>query len=121
MARTKMFFCDQCQRIKVHSGQLTTGYGVMDGKKHCFDCCAVNDRETMTKDGNSKRLPLYLVGREVTNWPGTLRLPVLSSSSGRHNWAGSRTDVWFRFNGHTWHGVQYGAFTDVVHCRQTKH
>jgi hypothetical protein len=66
------------------------------------------------------RIALYYTGDEVINWPGTLRIPVDYSSAGRHNIAGTRTDVWFRFGGAEWHGVTYGEMTQIVHCKRKK-
>lgn len=64
---------------------------------------------------------LYLSNGEVTNWPGTLRFPLWSSKRGRHNIAGTRKDVWFKDgSGNMWHGVQYGEFTQICHCKRLK-
>ncbi len=69
-------------------------------------------------------ISLYLKGSglhyEVTNWPGTLSILVQRMRRGRQNMAGTRIDVWFWFEGHRWHGVQYGPNTDLVHCRRVK-
>ena len=103
-------------------GHKADGYGrTLDGKAHCYSCIAIFDQESMDNDGHSKRLPLYLSGNEVTNWPGSLRFRVVEQSSGRHNIAGTREDVWFHDrHGHTWHGVQYGQWTQIVHCKRLK-
>ena len=96
-----------------------TGYGCdAEGRTFCYECCAAQDRRQMAETG---RAVLYLSGRELTNWPGSLRIPVDEIRHGRHNIAGSRTDCWFRFGGRRWHGVQYGEFTQLAHCRRLKH
>jgi hypothetical protein len=42
-------------------------------------------------------------------------------TTGRHNIAGVRYDVWFRGpDGHVWWGVQYGDMTQICHCKRTK-
>lgn len=95
-----------------------TGYAVdREGRKFCYQCCAAEDRRQMATTG---RATLYLTGNELTNWPGSLRIPVRAKSRGRHNIAGSRTDVWFTFGGHGWHGVQYGDNTQLAHCKRLK-
>jgi len=70
------------------------------------------------------KLSLYLTERKkgswfVSNWPGTLRFACSKPKIGRHNIAGRRYDVWFDGpDGHRWHGVQYGEWTQVLHCRK---
>lgn len=128
MKRTKIVYCETCKKHCVAEG-CTAGYGKgINGKKYCFACIGKMDRQTMRKDGNSKALPLYLkidtdthhckqfVG-SVSNWPGTLSF-YCSGKVGAHNIAGRRYDIWFRFEGSTWHGVQYGDWTQIVHCKR---
>jgi hypothetical protein len=57
---------------------------------------------------------------ELTNWPGSLSIQVRRIKTGHHNIAGKRYDVWFTFEGHEWHGVQYGDNTQICHCRKLK-
>ena len=103
---------------------FTTGYGIdKDDKKHCWACCAARECAAMIETGKAM---LYLTmdkGRKwhVTDWPGHLVFKVSSYRKGRHNIASTRIDVWFRGpDGHTWHGVQYGENTEIVHCRRTR-
>jgi len=121
------FYCDECKINKTHpSDSCTTGYGVRDdGSKICFDCCGIRDKQIMIKAGNSKTLPLYLVVKEaqwwVTNWPNTLSFQVHHLRKGKHNIAGTRYDVWFQGpDNKTWHGTQYGDWTQIVHCKRIK-
>jgi hypothetical protein len=120
-------YCSYCNRVRSYQSESTTGFATtQEGEKHCFDCCAVVDRDYMIDKGHSKGLPLYLVQKKegkwfVTNWPGTLSFWVGTLRKGRHNIAGSRYDVWFNGpDGHVWHGVQYGEWTQVCHCKRTK-
>ena len=101
------------------------------GKEICWECCAIADKQTMIAEGNSRNLPLYLTHDaflhgskftlgKVTNWPSTLVF-TCNVKKGKHNIAGSRYDVWFTGpDGKQWHGVQYGEWTQVCHCKQTK-
>lgn len=94
------------------------GYGTdSDGLRHCYDCCAERDRASMRETGKAT---LYDCGDTLTNWPGTLSLKVTGSTEGRHNIAGTRRNVWFRFEGRDWYGVRYGENTQIVHCRRLK-
>lgn len=126
------FTCADCGEHKVHDnphGYGGTGYGTdgtvnKDGtkKKVCYDCCGKRDVADMKATG---RAVLYLTEREgkpvVTNWPGTLILPVRHNRIGRHNIAGSREDVWFTGpDGREWWGVRYGDYTQLCHCKRLK-
>ena len=99
---------------------LTTGYGIVHGKRLCFDCCADHERAEMSKTGRGM---LYLSTSggtgTVSNWPGTLKVPC-GVRRGRHNIAGTRYDVWFKLDGRDWHGVQYGENTQICHCKRLK-
>ena len=111
---------------------ITNGYGITsDGKKHCYDCVAKIDRDSMTETG---RATLYLTQEnsglrppsgshghaQVCNWPGSLSYRAYVKR-GRHNIAGVRYDVWFRdHENRQWHGVQYGDNTQICHCKRIK-
>lgn len=151
------FNCADCKKHVVHDSDSTTGYAVVGaawitktrkwrgGKKVCFACCGVRDKQTMTEKGHSKNLPLYLSYNgpkdkvtmplglcrnvvtlrpddwHVGNWPGTLQFKVHRMTRGRHNVASHRYDVWFAGpDGYVWHGTQYGDWTQIVHCTRTK-
>ena len=99
-----------------------TGYGQDDkGKTKCYTCCAEEDKAYMREHG---RITLYLAGTqaetELTNWPGSFRIPIRRIVKGSHNWARTRYDTWFTFEGATWHGVQYGENTQLCHCKRIK-
>ena len=123
------FVCADCGEHIVHTDSVTTGYGIgRDGKKVCYACCGLRDIADMratgravlylTVAGPTAAAPLWPV---VTNWPGTLRIPVKSRRVGRHNFAGSRTDVWFNGpDGERWHGVQLGENSQICRCRRLK-
>lgn len=108
-----------CGHAESPHSDFTTGYGTdpETGKRHCYACCAERDKQRMRDDG---RITLYLTDRTVTNWPGSLKIPVHHLRKGAHNMARTRYDVWFSFEGALWHGVQYGENTQICHCRKTK-
>ena len=123
------FDCVDCGEHKVHVNPNDiggTGYAVVreddTEKKVCYDCCGKRDRISMKAEG---RAVLYLTKREgkqfVSNWPGTLTLPVKYSRTGRHNIAGTRETVWFTGpDGREWWGVSYGQWTQICHCKRLK-
>lgn len=100
-------------------GELSLGYGTdVNGRRHCYACCAELDKAQMVRDG---RTVLYLTDKGVTNWPSSLVFPVRYRRKGRHNMARTRYDVWFTGpDGKNWHGVQYGENTQLCHCRRAK-
>ena len=129
---TTVFTCYRCKVEKTHTSEISTGYGRDDNdNKICFECCAEQDKSYMREHG---KITLYLnyeieigyqgsrryLNKRVSNWPGTLKLPVSHMTRGRHNIAHTRYDVWFMFEGKEWHGVQYGDNTQVVHCKRVK-
>lgn len=115
--------CDRCGAEIVQKYTWTPDYGVTPtGEKICYACCAADDEKYMQEHD---RTYLYLTQKEgrwiVQNWPGSLMFKTGTPKKGRHNIAGVRYDVWFRDNhGNYWWGVQYGDFTEIVHCRKVK-
>lgn len=102
---------------------FTRGYGKDEnGNRYCYECCAEQDRRHMIEAGV---ITLYLTTTtapaEAINWPGSLRFLVRHVRHGCHNIARTRYDVWFDGpDGHLWHGVQYGDYTQILHCKRTK-
>ena len=127
--KTDIKKCSKCKKEipKQKAGSCTTGYAKdKDDNIVCYACCAIEDKQYM-KD--HKKITLYLTmppeglynGKsKVTNWPGSFKVICHGFSKGHHNIAGVRYDVWFRFNGYIWWGVQYGDNTQICHCKQTK-
>lgn len=117
------YVCNVCKKqIMKEKDSCSTGYAENDKKeKICYTCCAAEDIEYMK---NNDRITLYLnsYDKTVTNWPGTLKIPVKHGyiREGRHNIARVRYDVWFSYAGKQWHGVQYGDLTQLVHCKALK-
>lgn len=71
--------------------------------------------------GSTDRAPyLERSNWHVTNWPGSLTIPLLSIKRGSHNWHNvQRTDVDFIFEGWVWHGTNLGD-NDLLRCRKTR-
>src|SRR6267154_1274008 len=110
-----VFTCHQCGQEKTHVSDSTTGYALdKEENKICFDCCGINDTKELKELPIGKRLHLYLntQTKEITNWPGSLRIMVSSIKTSKakvHNlYIINRYDSWFIFHGNRYHAVQYG-------------
>lgn len=123
------FYCSQCKKIvTIKHHDCTTGYASKrNNHKVCFNCCGIVDRQFMIDNG---KITLYLTTNntyndfygdaKINNWPSSLSFNG-RYKTGRHNIAQIRYDVWFNGpDGFVWHGVQYGDFTQLVHCKRTK-
>ena len=108
--------CDCGHESSAHES-FTAGYGVDgSGRTMCYECCAAADRAYMLAHD---RWTGYLDGSEVTNWPGSFRMPC-STTKGRHNMAGTMISVWAQGpDGHIWYGRNIGD-NDLVTLRRTK-
>lgn len=47
------------------------------------------------------------------------RFPIFPYRKSRNNFGAERIDLWFRFDGSLWHGVNIGD-NDIVRCKRTK-
>jgi hypothetical protein len=105
------FKCHVCRVEKIVQTDGGTGYASRRDHKICYECCGRIDARRMERG-----LPvlLYYDGKVVSNWPGTLKVTPYYTKIGRHNVAGKRTDVWFRFKAGTFHGTRYGDMSQVL-------
>ena len=123
------FTCASCKQSVPFpidpSGAYTcgTGYGVTGpaGQESmiCFACCGKADESEMLQTGKAT---LYISGRTVTNWPGTLKLPATHVRTNRHSggFGSQRKDVWFTGpDGKQWHGINRGD-NDILRCKRLK-
>jgi len=108
--------------VKNGGDGIGVGYGInKDGKKFCYQCCAIQDIEYMA---THDRICLYLTTINekwvVTNWPNSLQMAAtVSIKPNGHNWGITRRDAWFTdANNNKWWGVQYGDNTEIIHCKK---
>jgi hypothetical protein len=124
------FTCAECKITKPVQIGGGTGYAQSDDGLICYDCCAIRDKADMIKTGKALlylttstngKLAFGMFGDAVvSNWPGTLKLNA-RFKLGRHNIARSRYDVWFIGpDGKSWHGVQYGEYSQLTYCKRIK-
>jgi hypothetical protein len=118
---TFRFRCHQCGGIFGRGDSLGTGYAVdREDNLTCYACCAVNDARELREAAPGTRIVHYYNGAEVINWPGTLRIKPYAVKHSRNNWNAPRVDVWFRFEGKHFHGVQLGD-NEILRVRVLKH
>ena len=109
--------CCVCGK-SIHGDGIGTGHGIDEhGNKVCYECCGKRDAEQLAALEPGTPMYLYLSGEYVTNWPGTLKIRIIGQRTGRHNIAGTQTNVWFRYGGRNYHGTQYGNDSEI--CRVT--
>lgn len=116
-----IFTCSECGQTKVHNNGCSTGYGSdpETNAKTCFDCCGLNDAKALKDLKPKEKFCLYWDGKEVINWPGTLRIKPLHVVKGRHNIARTRETVYFKFEGANFTGIQYGNNSQIIHIKKT--
>ena len=134
MEKGDVTHCD-CGHDAVSDG-FTTGYGVdRDGKKTCFACCGEEDKRTLRETGVLRGYLTYDQEPKVwsrkgyeavkngafTNWPGTLRLPIIERvKRSLNNWGAPRIDFWIVWEGRRYHGVQVGESSQCATIRLVK-
>ena len=116
--------CAECGK-EIQRDGVMCGYGrTVDGKILCYDCCAKHTEKEFDSLPQGEKTYLYLVSKNgdlyVTDWTGRFSIPVYRHRKGRHNIAGTRTDVWFSRYGKKYHGVNYGEFSQICHIKQVK-
>lgn len=120
--------CALCGAAFVRDG-IGTGYGIaMDGARHCYQCCANQERASMIETG---RAVLYLVdnggpvewnGRawRVTDWPGRLSFPARVVNRSRRGGGFGSQITTARFtgpDGRIWSAVNRGD-SQIARCRR---
>ena len=115
------FKCSQCGQDKKHESPVSTGYGTdKTGNKVCFECCGINDAKELNELPIGAKIVHYWDGKNIVNWPSSLVIAPYYTHKGKHNMAGTREDIYFKFNGANFHAVQYGNFSQIAHIRKTK-
>ena len=56
----------------------------------------------------------------LSNWPGTLKIPIYGIHVGHHNWELNRYDMWFKFGGLEFWGLKIGDDHDCVTVKRIK-
>jgi hypothetical protein len=70
---------------------------------------------------NQDKTCLYNERFSIVNYNNSVVFNNIWVKKGKHNFAGTRYDAWFVFEGYWWHGVNYGENSQLIHCKKTKH
>jgi hypothetical protein len=115
------FICDNCKQLRTNTSTFSTGYGRnAEGEKICFECCGLHDNQALRALKPGESMHLYFTKGELINWPGSFRIKPYAVTHGRHNIGRVRTDAWFKFNHHEYHGVQIGVNNEVMRVTRVK-
>ena len=115
------FKCSQCGQNKVHESDFSTGYGKdKDGNIICYDCCGKNDASELINLPIGGKAIQYWDGKNIKNWPSSLVIAPYYTKKGKHNIAGTREDIYFRFGGFNFHATQYGNISQIAHIKKIK-
>ena len=108
--------CARCGRPTATRKGSGLHWAIREGAGHV---CRLCDRARTVRalegaiPGQRIWIGMYLAGETVTNWPGTLRIPVTIIRRG-HNWRGVAVDhIWFKFHGAAFYArrtVKRGTF-----------
>ncbi len=126
MTKLYKFHCDYCKEDKEYISTTPTGFIKYHNKTICFGCYTRIDIDNMRITGKGilrlhreDTLPSEPLRYTMRNL-GTLRLPVNRIITKNYVKHSTRRDIWFDLYDQIWHGVQYGDFTQLCHCRRLK-
>ena len=111
-----------CGHAESPHSSFTSGYGIdTEGKKHCYDCCLKNDKDSMRETGKCFAYHSQKNGKpNIINWPGGVisdKVSILKMMC--DNFGGERTYLRFKFEGEIWSGFSLGAGT-YLRAKRTK-
>lgn len=113
-----IFTCIDCGETKPINKEGGTGYATdKDGNKICYNCCGKRDTFELLQLKPKAKMCLYWNGKEVINWPGTLRIPVKSHDVWVTGYKRKTTHVQFQLGGKKFKGLLYGDNTQILHVR----
>lgn len=123
-ALPQTFVCQSCKQELPVQTKGGTGYGVNPETKEktCYACIGEQDRKRFEQMQPGDKDFLYLDFKKliVTNWPGTFSANVQYFRKSKHNFGGTRTDVWFYVGDNRFHGYSIGDFTQICHVKRVK-
>lgn len=119
-SRKDTFKCQDCHKELPVNKSGGTGYALYGEKKICYSCAKDRELKAISKVAPGGKYDFYYSHGRVTNWTGTIVFRATGSRVGRHNMAGTRTDVWFVDHlGREWHGTNIGD-NDILRARRLK-
>jgi hypothetical protein len=118
---TETFVCSCCQQEKPVNKEGGTGYATdAHGNKTCYECCGKQDEKELASMQPGEKTVMYWDGKQITNWPGTLKISPYRTTSAPHNIGGRKTNIWFTFAGNHFYAYQIGNNSQIAHIRRIK-
>lgn len=113
--------CTTCKQPFVSNG-FSTGYGInrVTGEKFCYDCIGKTDLLELENLKVGEKISLYYISakKEITNWPGSLKLSA-NHYEIKHNICRNALYVYFFHNNRRYYGRIMGN-TQVINIRVRK-
>lgn len=122
MNNEQNFKCSQCGTTKPIDKNGGTGYATdsENGNKTCYVCMGLNDAKRLKELQPGAKMMLYWDGKAITNWPGTLTVPVKSPNIWVTGYKRKTTHIVFTFEGKKYKAFQMGHNAQVAHVRLCK-
>jgi hypothetical protein len=109
----------ECCALCNSSIENRKGYTNAAGVKTCYECIAKMDMEFLLNLPVGKRTSImYWNDREITNWPGTLKITPTFKKISVTNWKLVRTDMWFKLDGKSYYAKHIGHNTQICHVQR---
>lgn len=119
---TETFKCSSCKAEKPLQKSGGTGFGTdKNGAKHCYACIAEIDKDALRNLSKGQKIAMYFEkgNSEVSNWPGTLRIPCTYRKI-RHNFGIEAYAISFFFEGNRFYGRNIGYMSQLVSVKKAK-
>jgi hypothetical protein len=113
-----------CGHAPSEHSHCTTGYGELNGKRYCYDCCTAQDKQAISDAKASEGFVAYLNSdcTRVTNWPGRELGRVFSKRKAYNAMArGYRLNIRVKmFDGSIWFATACAGGGMYCRLRKTK-
>jgi hypothetical protein len=113
----KKYKCELCNRDD-GVDDADVKYFYHDSLMLCESCITDMDKSEMY---DKSSIELYLDGTVLTNGSNTFSVIINDFKKSENKIFGVRYDIWFEFNGKSWHGVKMGNdYYNAVKCKVKK-
>lgn len=111
--------CSVCGK-EIQQDGIFSGYGILNGEKVCYQCCGELDKKALDNLNFGDKIILYFNGKQITNFPATLKITPTRVETKNHNLSGTVNYVWFKFHNKNFLGRQYGKNSELCYIKRLK-